>query len=1150
MFVLVFNSQAQILLLSDDFNTYNGSFYTFNDTLTNDQAGALAPITYTATIPGGGYWEAQHGNGGYMLLLGDGANAGDNNTPYGSTASLNHDFSVDANNANRPLQIQFNGYIGNTPNSWYWFSFVIGSAQNVSVFDARANFAIIPTVGSSMYVWGSGAAIQNTTHSGNAYTVVLSDTAGTGSAFNGNGSVVKLYNGTTLVNTYTLNQLVAGDGYITFANYYGNGGYSITQINGLYISLLPFPPGLTLTWDNGAATGNWNTTDTNWSGSTWSNSDNAVFGPTGVGAVTLTEPITAQSITFNTAGYTLTGGQLILNGTQAVTNNADATIATPITLGALSKQGSGTLTLSGTNTYTSATVINGGELYANAPDGAFPGALSQTASITVNNGGTLGSSANGLFGWTADQAGTTTVNTGGVMTLDDGADVNVLHVTLAGGTLTGIGSDHTGYGSWVFRYGQVLEVTDNSTVSALDVFFKNGSSIDVVGGKNLNFSGTLIDTAYDNIGALIKTGAGTLTLAGINTYTGGTTNNAGTLLVNGSIATGVTVAGGTLGGSGTIGGAVTVNSGATLTAGAVPGTIGTLTINGSLTLNGNVQVELNKSLAPSNSVFIVTGGLTNLGTGTLTVSNLGPALVLGDKFILFSGAVTNGAALTLVPPAGYTLNNNLAVDGSISVVAPAKTTVHWTNVFQHIDGFGASSAWDGSWTTNQADMFFSTNSGTGTSVDGTTNFAFNGIGLSLLRSRIAPDGTTIESSIMQMAQARGARVWSTPWSPPAIYKSTNSVNGGSFVSSPAHYQGYANQLAGYVAAMKTNYGVNLYAVSIQNEPDESATYESCLWTAQQIHDFVPYLAAALTNAGVASTRIMLLEDSNWDLDYNLATTAMSDPSTAAQVGIVAAHDYSFSYAILNNYGKPLWETEMSSFEPYDGSIDNGLHWANQIHNLLTIGQVNAWHYWWLIPGIGDNESLVGPNGLPAKRMYAVGQFSRFIRPGYYRIGADNNGALSISAYKDPASGNFAIVTINNNAWAFTQTFDLAGFNCVRVTPWITSGTLSLAAQPAINLTNASFTCTLPAASVVTFVGQAIPTNSTTFTGTFIGNNLILSWPADHTGWTLLTQINNLNKGVSAKTNDWVRLPNSATTNQVVIPMNSNQSGGYFRLVYP
>jgi glucuronoarabinoxylan endo-1,4-beta-xylanase len=396
--------------------------------------------------------------------------------------------------------------------------------------------------------------------------------------------------------------------------------------------------------------------------------------------------------------------------------------------------------------------------------------------------------------------------------------------------------------------------------------------------------------------------------------------------------------------------------------------------------------------------------------------------------------------------------DNIKFYGSPPV--PTNCVVDWNDVHQRIDGFGASSAWNGSWTAAQADMFFSTNTG---------------IGLSLLRSRIAPDGTTVETGIMQMAQARGARVWSTPWSPPAIYKNTNSVNGGSFVSSPANYQGYASQLAGYIASMKTN-GINLYAVSIQNEPDYSATYESCLWSAQQFHDFIPYLAAALTNDGVASTRILFPEDSNWNFD--LATTAMNDPVTAASVGVLAAHNYGYSVAPVNDYGKALWETEVSTFDTYDGSISNALYWAGQIHAFLTVAQVNAWHYWWLISANPDNEGLTDQSGNPAKRMYVLGNYSRFVRPDYYRIGVSNNSLnVLISAYKDPASGNFAIVAANPYPGDLAQTFTFTNFTAASVTPWITSASASLASNAPVNVSNASFIYTLPAMSVVTFVGR-------------------------------------------------------------------------------
>jgi autotransporter-associated beta strand protein len=75
-------------------------------------------------------------------------------------------------------------------------------------------------------------------------------------------------------------------------------------------------------------------------------------------------------------------------------------------------------------------------------------------------------------------------------------------------------------------------------------------------------------------------------------------------------------------------------------------------------------------------------------------------------------------------------------------------------------------------------------------------------------------------------------------------------------------------------------------------------------------------------------------------------------------------------------------------------------------------------------------------------------------------------------------------------------------------------------------------------------------NPTNVTASVSGTNLTLSWPADHTGWTLLSQTNHLNMGLSANTNDWMRLPGSSATNSVVIPILPTQPGGYYRLVYP
>ena len=83
---------------------------------------------------------------------------------------------------------------------------------------------------------------------------------------------------------------------------------------------------------------------------------------------------------------------------------------------------------------------------------------------------------------------------------------------------------------------------------------------------------------------------------------------------------------------------------------------------------------MNKSVSPSNDLTQVTGALTNAGTGTITVTTNLPgatALALGDRFVIFSQAVSNGAAMTVIGslPSGLAWSNNLATDGSISVVS-------------------------------------------------------------------------------------------------------------------------------------------------------------------------------------------------------------------------------------------------------------------------------------------------------------------------------------------------------------------------------------------------------------------------------------------------------------------------------------------------
>jgi autotransporter-associated beta strand protein len=195
------------------------------------------------------------------------------------------------------------------------------------------------------------------------------------------------------------------------------------------------------------------------------------------------------------------------------------------------------------------------------------------------------------------------------------------------------------------------------------------------------FSGVISDDT-NGVSAgygLTKTGNGILVLNNTETYTGPTLVQGGTLRVSGSLAaqSAVTVTNATLGGNGTINGPVTIQANGILAPGA---SIGTLTLNSNLTLTGTggLFFELDRGAVQSNDVCIVNGGLTNTGTGTVTVTNYGSTLVAGDKFYLFSKAMVGGGALRVIG-AGAVWNNNLAADGSISVASATLTTPVFTN---------------------------------------------------------------------------------------------------------------------------------------------------------------------------------------------------------------------------------------------------------------------------------------------------------------------------------------------------------------------------------------------------------------------------------------------------------------------------------------
>ncbi len=279
------------------------------------------------------------------------------------------------------------------------------------------------------------------------------------------------------------------------------------------------------------------------------------------------------------------------------------------------------------------------------------GGISMSSSLTINGGSLNVSNQLELL---SDQTANAAVYRANTITVNNGASLRTVAANMTtpgapvtfnlnGGTLVSLGVGGFGGSLGNFLGG----------ISTVNV---GPSSIIDSGSYNLTITNALLDSGG---GSLTKLGSGTLALNGANTYTGSTL-----------------VSNGTLGGNGSIAGSLTVSGSGTLS----PGTsIGTFTVGGSARLFGATFMELNRTNAPAtNDLLVVTGTLT--GGGTLTVTNLGPALVAGDTFKLFSQPVTGFTSISL--PSGYIWTTNLASNGSITVQSVVSSTPPTLSVSQ------------------------------------------------------------------------------------------------------------------------------------------------------------------------------------------------------------------------------------------------------------------------------------------------------------------------------------------------------------------------------------------------------------------------------------------------------------------------------------
>lgn len=395
----------------------------------------------------------------------------------------------------------------------------------------------------------------------------------------------------------------------------------------------------------------------------------------------------------------------------------------------------------------------------------------------------------------------------------------------------------------------------------------------------------------------------------------------------------------------------------------------------------------------------------------------------------------------------------------IDLGEPVTVTIDKSSTHQTIDGFGFFGAYD-VWWGNAADMW---NADWGEMV-------ITDLGITIWRNEYFPPATPnagqdadwpkqkpVVEGLKAIADANDVdlKFIFTVWSPPEDLKWQSSFtwpgdenatrteglqttkNGGTL--NPNKYNEFADWLKDGIQLYE-DAGVQLYALSLQNELMFTQTFNSCTYTFEWYNDLlkavVPQIKADFPQVMIFGSENMLdMEgaDINWPHFYH--SNLKADAGASDQVDILAVHGYNDGVAPTSGSGlaerwtnhkeqfsnpmdKPAWMTETSGYADAwlgDGTTPGALNLAQDIHAGLYYGNMSGW-IWWQGSELGSIGEYNLMNGTTSgKKYHASKQFYRYIRPGAVRVGAASSDAenIFVTAYHHEEKGTHTIVIINS-----------------------------------------------------------------------------------------------------------------------------------------
>lgn len=250
----------------------------------------------------------------------------------------------------------------------------------------------------------------------------------------------------------------------------------------------------------------------------------------------------------------------------------------------------------------------------------------------------------------------------------------------------------------------------------------------------------------------------------------------------------------------------------------------------------------------------------------------------------------------------------------------------------------------------------------------------------------------------KIVKQRGGIVFGTPWSPPGEYKTNGTAQGG-HSDSQGNVEGrlrtdcYAKFFPWLNLFLKWmhDHGVDVDAVSVQNEPDWWVDYSGCLYTPQEQLNLVKNFAHMLDRETYQGVRLISAEPLGFDPSYS--NMLLNDPVARNQVDIIAGHIYGHpplvnlknSAKLAKQYGKEVWMTEHSVSDNIQDRLPNWneqLEFAEEVNECIQAG-CTGYIYWYMRAHwafISTGESKYGEKNKTKNKLlpraYVLSHFSK------------------------------------------------------------------------------------------------------------------------------------------------------------------------------